>query len=166
MQNEANQSNAATRELGGQYLTFFLGEEEYGIPVLEVREIVGVLPITPLPGSDASVLGVVNLRGSVISVVDLRTRIGIERAPIDEESCVVVVDRVIEGKRTVVGVLVDRVAEVREIDGGQTTDLPELGADVDEACLLGFGRVGDRLVILLDVNAVLQQSDAQIEAAA
>jgi purine-binding chemotaxis protein CheW len=151
--------------LGGQYLTFYLGEEEYGIPVLEVREIVGVLPITPVPGAEVSVLGVVNLRGSVISVIDLRTRLGFERAPISEESCVVVVDRIDNGKHRVVGVLVDQVAEVRDIEVENTTDLPQLGAAVDESCLMGFGRVGERLVILLDVGSVLTQAESTTELA-
>jgi len=151
-------SNAPATGLGGQYLTFFLGEEEYGVPVLEVREIVGVLPITPLPGADASVMGVVNLRGSVISVIDLRARLGFESSPISEESCVVVIDAKIDGKRTVAGVLVDQVAEVREIEEASTSNTPELGAEVDDACLLGLGQVGDRLVILLDIHRVLEST--------
>jgi purine-binding chemotaxis protein CheW len=166
--NELPQSKGPhSTRLGGQYLTFLLGEEEYGIPVLEVREIVGVLPITPLPGADPSVLGVVNLRGSVISVIDLRARLGFESAPLSEENCVVVIDATIGGKRTVAGVLVDQVAEVREIEEAGTSRMPELGANIDDTCLLGLGRVAERLVILLDIQQVLERTEfhsAQISA--
>ena len=137
--------------IAGKYLTFFLGSEEYGLPILQVQEIVGVLPVTPVPQAPAYVLGVVNLRGKVIPVVDLRTRFGLPRVDATPETCIVFVEA--QGQR--VGTVVDRVNEVLAIGVEDIEPPPALGASVDTSYLRGLAKTGGRVRLLLDVDRVL-----------
>ncbi len=138
-----------TRELGGKYLTFMLDNEEYGLEILKVREIIGMMDITKVPQTPDFVEGVINLRGKVIPVVDLRTKFGLSRAEYNDETCVIVVD---------VGMLmgiVDTVREVHDINGKDIEPPPRLGASVDTTFILGMGKVNDDVKILLDIGKVL-----------
>ncbi|MEM9379675.1 MAG: chemotaxis protein CheW [Planctomycetota bacterium] len=152
----ANHANRTTSALGGQFLTCRVADEQYGIEVLRVREIIGVLPVTPLPHSHEHVLGVINLRGRVIAVADLRTRFGMPYREPTEESCIIVVE-VDDGEETqTTGILVDEVADVCHVEEDQTIDPPQFDDRVDSSCLLGLGRVDGRVLFLLDIAQVLR----------
>jgi purine-binding chemotaxis protein CheW len=135
---------------GGKYLTFSLANEEYGLEILKVREIIGIMDITAMPQMPPFVKGVINLRGKVIPVIDLRLKFGLEPAEYTEQTCIVVVD-----VGSLVGVIVDTVQEVLDIDGGQIDPPPPLGAAVDTSFVLGMGKVKDDVKILLDIDQVL-----------
>lgn len=140
---------------GGKYLTFFLDSEEYGIEILKVREIIGIMAVTAVPRMPAHVKGVINLRGQVIPVIDLRLKFGLAPEEYTEQTCVVVVD-----VGTLVGVIVDTVQEVLDIDASQIDPPPPLGAGVNADFILGMGKVKDDVKILLNIDCVLVDEDA------
>ena len=142
-----------------QYLTCRLGEEQYGIEILKVREIIGVMPVTPLPHSHEWILGVINLRGRVIPVADLRTRFGMPRQELTEESCIIVVEIDGESETQTTGILVDEVADVCSVEEDKKLEPPRFDSRVDDHCLLGMGRVEGRVVLLLDISHVLRDQD-------
>ena len=139
-----------TTAQGGKYLTFSLAAEEYGLEILKVREIIGIMDITSMPQMPAYVKGVINLRGKVIPVIDLRLKFGLEPAEYTEQTCIVVVD-----VGSLVGVIVDTVQEVLDIDEKQIDPPPPLGASVDTTFIMGMGKVKDDVKILLDIDKVL-----------
>ena len=141
---------------GGKYLTFCLAGEEYGLQILKVREILGIMDITVVPQMPAYVRGVINLRGRVIPVIDLRAKFGLETAEFTEETCIIVVD-----VGTLTGVIVDTVQEVLDIDSDQIDPPPPLGASVDTSFILGMGKVKDDVKILLDICKVLSTEELQ-----
>ena len=136
---------------GGKYLTFGLAEETYGLEILKVREIIGLMDITAVPRTPGFVKGVINLRGKVIPVVDLRLKFGMAEAERTEQTCIIVVDV----SRVEMGILVDKVSEVLNIAGGDIEDTPSFGVNVDTGFILGLGKANDRVTILLDISKVL-----------
>lgn len=138
-------------DLGGKYLTFGLDREEYGLEILEVREIIGMMDITPVPRTPEFVRGVINLRGKVIPVIDLRLKFGMPAAERTEQTCIIVVD--VEGVE--MGIVVDRVSEVLDIAGQQIEPAPSFGVSVDTDFILGMGKQESRVTILLDIDKVL-----------
>jgi purine-binding chemotaxis protein CheW len=146
---------ATAHELGGKYLTFGLDREEYGLEILKVREIIGMMDITPVPRTPDFVRGVINLRGNVIPVVDLRLKFGMEAAERTDETCIIVVDvRAVE-----MGIVVDRVSEVLDIVGEDIEDAPSFGVSVDTDFILGMGKTDGQVTILLDISRVLTTED-------
>ena len=139
----------------GKYLTFALAEEAYGLEILKVREINGYMDITPVPQTPAYVKGVINLRGQVIPVIDLRAKFGMEPKEVTEETCIIVVEVSRNGQKTDTGIVVDRVQEVIYIAGEQIQDTPEFGVTVNTDFILGLGKVGKSVKILLDIDKVL-----------
>jgi purine-binding chemotaxis protein CheW len=142
---------------GGKFLTFFLADEEYGIEILKVQEIIGLLPITHIPRSPVFIKGVVNLRGRIIPVVDLRLKLSMEEAGHTERTCIIVV----KTSTLHIGVIVDKVCEVVNIAGDNIDDTPVLGQAVDNEYILGIGKVGERVKLLLDIDKVLSADDLQ-----
>ncbi|MBI5832500.1 MAG: purine-binding chemotaxis protein CheW [Armatimonadetes bacterium] len=140
----------------GQYLSFRLADEEYGVPILTVREIMGLQPITEMPQAPAAVLGVINLRGKVITVVDLRTLFGMPTAEHTPQSCIIVLDVADGGRTQQVGALVDCVAEVTTLAPDQIKPPPTMG-DNDGAHIRGVGLLGQRVLLLLDAVGLLAQ---------
>ena len=138
----------------GKYLTFFFGEEEYGIEILRVREIIGLMPITEVPRTPDYVRGVVNLRGQVVPIIDLRLRLALPAIEATEETCVIVVQATDE----MVGLIVDKVSEVTDIAVDQIVDTPSLGAHVNTDYLQGLGKSEGRVRLLLDIERVLDSS--------
>lgn len=156
---QAEQSNAALHNKGGKYLTFALGPEEYGLEIIKVREIIGYIEVTAVPQTPHHVKGVINLRGQVIPVVDLRAKFGMETADVTDQTCIVVVE-ISQGARNFsTGIVVDNVQEVLDIDGQDIEDAPQFGASVDTDFILGMGKIGDSVKILLDINKVLGGDD-------
>lgn len=139
-----------------KYLTFELARETYGIGILKIREIIKVMEITPLPHASDSVRGVINLRGKIIPVVDLRMRFGLEVSEFTDRTCIVVVDlENAEGVRTLVGATVDAVSEVSQIPTVDIEPPPELGAGARDGHIQGMAKLKDKVVILLDIDKVL-----------
>lgn len=145
---------------GGKYLTFALGREEYGLEILKVREIIGYMDITAVPRTPSYVKGVINLRGQVISVVDLRAKFAMESAAKTEETCIIVVEIKQGGRKLSTGIIVDRVSEVLNIAGENIEEPPSFGTSVDTAFILGMGKIGQSVKILLDIDKVLSTEEA------
>jgi purine-binding chemotaxis protein CheW len=141
--------------VGGKYLTFFLSEEEYGIEILKVHEIIGLMPITRIPRAADHVMGVVNLRGKVIPVVDLRLRFGMEAIEPTDLTCIVVVQA--RGLRF--GLVVDRVSEVVDLASEDVEDPPTFGTDIPTDFIRGMGKSESSVTILLDIDRVLSDDE-------
>jgi len=161
---EATASATIERQSGkaGKYLTFVLAGEEYGLEILKVREIIGMMPITAVPRTPEFVKGVINLRGKVIPVIDLRLKFGLPAAEQTDETCIIVVD---VGQMEM-GVVVDRVSEVLDIAGEDIEDAPSFGAAVQTDFILGMGKSEDKVTILLDISKVLTAGESAAVAAA
>ncbi|MDX9975986.1 MAG: chemotaxis protein CheW, partial [FCB group bacterium] len=139
----------------GKYLTFQLGEEFFGIEILEVHEIIGLMPVTKVPRTPECVRGVLNLRGRIIPIVDLRLKFGMDSVADTERTCIIVVQVLQEGHSITMGILVDAVSEVVNVLESQIEPPPAFGTSVDTAFILGMGKIGQKVVLLLDVSAVL-----------
>ena len=157
----------STAARGGKYLTFFLGDEEYGVAILKVQEIIGLQPITRVPRTPAFICGVINLRGKVIPIVDLREKfampafVGTEAAM--AARCIIVVQLATPAGPVVpMGLVVDRVSEVANIAETDVEEAPAFGAGVRTEYLLGLGKAQGRVKLLLDIDRVLapEESDA------
>ena len=147
--------SSATHSLAGKYLTVVLENEAYGIGVLKVREIIRMQKITPVPQMPAFVKGVINLRGRVIPIVDLRVKFGL-KAEFAERTCIVVVQVKLPTEQTVqMGLIVDSVEEVVTLQAGEIEPTPEFGAKIDTAYLLGMAKVKGSVKTLLDIDRVV-----------
>jgi len=139
----------------GKYLTFFLAGEEYGVEILKVQEIIGRMPITPVPLTSNYILGVINLRGKIHPIMDLKIKFGMDSSEITDETCIIV----IKTASLMMGVLVDKVSEVVNLASGDIEDTPSFGADVNTEYLLGVGKTGGSVRLLLDIEKVITASD-------
>jgi purine-binding chemotaxis protein CheW len=148
-------SGAISRQRAGKYLTFKLGAEEYGLEILKVREIICLMSITAVPRTPSYVRGVINLRGKVISVLDLRQKFGMDSAADTDESCIIVVDVASSGDSILMGLLVDAVSEVLDIGAEEIQDAPEFGAQINTDFILGIGKVKGAVKLLLDIDRVI-----------
>ncbi|RZB38370.1 MAG: purine-binding chemotaxis protein CheW [Desulfobacteraceae bacterium Eth-SRB2] len=150
----------ANRE--GKYLTFTLADEEYGIGILKIKEIIGMLPVTTIPQTPDFVKGVINLRDKVIPVIDLRLRFGIESIDYTDRTCIIVVE--IQGTiQTVqIGIVVDSVSEVLNIKGEEVEDTPTFGARLNTDYILGMAKMEGGVKILLDIDRVLKAEEVEL----
>ena len=153
--NQNQPSVTALLEKDGKYLTFALANEEYGLEILKVREIIGYMDITAVPQTPEYVKGVINLRGQVIPVIDLRAKFGMEATDVTEQTCIIVVEIDQDGRGFNTGIVVDYVQEVLDIDGENIEKAPQFGSSVDTEFILGMGKVGNSVKILLDIDKVL-----------
>jgi purine-binding chemotaxis protein CheW len=153
---------APRASVGGKYLTFNLAAEEYGIEILKVREIIGVQDVTRIPKTDACIRGVINLRGRVIPVVDLRRKFGMDAAEATEQTVVIVVQFWREARELTMGVLVDSVLEVLNIAADQIEPTPDIGSGaVHTDFILGVGKADRRVIFLLDIGKVLSAAETK-----
>lgn len=152
-------SSTLADRIAGKYLTFDLAEEEYGLEILRVREIIGMMGITPVPRTPDFVLGVINLRGKVIPVIDLRLKFGLPYKDPDDRTCVIVVEVMSDGQTVQMGIVVDRVNEVVDVKGADVEPTPNFGVSLDTAFILGMAKVGNKVKILLDIDRVLTSSE-------
>jgi purine-binding chemotaxis protein CheW len=143
----------STRE--GKYLTFSLAGEEYGIGILKVREIIGMMSITPVPQTPDFVKGVVNLRGKVIPVIDLRLRFGLDATAYTERTCIIVVEIQGDSGAVPMGIVVDAVSEVLNIRGADIENTPTFGVKLNTDFILGMAKTDGGVKILLDIDRVL-----------
>ena len=160
-------SPTGTASLAGKYLTVVLENEAYGIGVLKVREIIRMQKITPVPQMPGFVKGVINLRGRVIPIVDLRVKFDL-KAEFAERTCIVVVQVRMQSEQTVqMGLIVDSVEEVVTLQGSEIEPTPEFGARIDTAYLLGMAKVKGTVKTLLDIDRVVapETMQAMVQAA-
>jgi purine-binding chemotaxis protein CheW len=148
-----------THDREGKYLTFTLDEEEYGIGIIKIKEIIGMMAITSVPQTPAFVKGVINLRGKVIPVVDLRLRFGLNAIDYTERTCIIVVE--IEGNsgKVTIGIVVDAVSEVLNIKGDDIEDTPTFGTKLNTDYILGMAKMEGGVKILLDIDCVLSEQE-------
>lgn len=154
---EQGMKSSAGRE--GKYLTFALAGEEYGISILKVKEIIGMMGITAVPQTPGFVKGVINLRGKVIPVVDLRLKFGMEPMPYTERTCIVVVEISGSTGPIMMGIVVDTVSEVLNIKANEIEDTPTFGVRLNTEFILGMAKISGAVKILLDINRVLTEEE-------
>lgn len=157
MDNDAavGQGAKAVADREGKYLTFTLAGEEYGIGILKVKEIIGMMTITMVPQTPSFVKGVINLRGKVIPVVDLRLKFGMPAMDYTERTCIIVVEIGKNTNRLLIGIVVDSVSEVLNIKAGDIEDTPNFGSRLQTDYILGMAKAGGGIKILLDIDRVL-----------
>ncbi len=155
---EAIAEKKETSAVEGKFLTFVLGEEIYGIEILKAREIIGLMDITTVPQTPDYMKGVINLRGKVIPVIDLRMKFSMPEEEHTQETCVIVV----EVNSTSIGIIVDSVSEVSDINGGEIEDAPKFGQGIDTSFIMGLGKVKEKIIIMLDIDAVLASDELEM----
>jgi len=156
-----NQSNASSAGANSdKYLSFVLGNEEYSLEILKVREIIGLIDVTSLPQTPDYIKGVINLRGKIIPVVELRTRFGLESIAYTDATCIIVVEvESTDGELLHMGVIVDTVSEVLSINSSEFEPAPKFATSVNTDYILGIGKVKEKTIILLDINKVLSAEE-------
>jgi purine-binding chemotaxis protein CheW len=148
-------------ESEGKYLTFTLVGEEYGIEILKVKEIIGMMSITMIPQTPRYVKGVINLRGKVIPVVDLRLKFEMEAMDYSERTCIIVVEIGTNSERLLIGIVVDSVSEVLNIKATDIEETPNFGSRLDTDFILGMAKASGGIKILLDIDHVLHTEEFQ-----
>jgi len=160
MTTTANDNAAAQADArSGKYLTFQLANEEFGIRVLKVREIMGIQEITAVPQTPVHIKGVINLRGKVVPVVDLRLKFGVAAADYTQRTCIIVTQVQGESGPVMMGIVVDGVSEVLNLTGAEIEDTPDFGEEISGGYLLGMAKVKGKVKILLDIDRVLSTQD-------
>ena len=150
-----DQAVNAMSDREGKYLTFSLANEEYGIGILKIKEIIGMMPITTVPQTPEFVKGVINLRGRVIPVLDLRSRFGMDPVDYTERTCIIVVEIAGGAGNVMIGVVVDSVSEVLSIKAEVIEETPSFGTKLSTDYILGMAKIGNSVKILLDIDKVL-----------
>lgn len=138
-----------------KYLMFFLDDENYGIPILKVNEIIGVMDITTIPRTPEFMKGIINLRGKIIPVMDLRLKFSMDKREYDQLTCIIIVEVVLADHKSFVGIVVDKVAEVVGVYDKDVELPPQYGQEEDCGFLTGIGKVKDKVVMLLDIEAII-----------
>ncbi len=146
----------------GQYLTFKLGEETFAFDVGNVREVLELIPITKLPKTPEYMSGVINVRGSVVPVIDLRQKLGMAKGERTVDTCIIVIEIPLEGGMTILGVMVDSVQEVMEFDPSQIDPPPRIGERIRSDFLVGIGKREDRFVMIMKITEVISAEDAEL----
>jgi len=141
-------------ETSQKLLTFSLASEGYGISILKVKEIIGMMDITPVPRTPEFIKGVINLRGKIIPVMDLRIKFGMSEQEYDERTCIIVVEVLMNGVQKLIGVVVDMVSEVVTVSNEQIEPPPEYGTSAGHNAILGIGKIKNKVVIILDIDEV------------
>lgn len=154
-----------TTATAGKYLTFLLAGEEYGIPVLKAREIIKLMDITTVPRVPAHVKGVINLRGRLVPVIDLRLKFGLAVEESTDRTCIIVVEAVASGRGVMLGIIVDQVSEVLNITGEEIEAPPDFGEQLDTRYMLGIAKIKGKVKMLLDLDKSLTVEVAFAEAA-
>jgi len=151
----------AEKEAVGQtkYLTYHLAGEEYAIGILRVKEVIEYGTVTKVPKTPPSVRGVINLRGSVVPVVDLAIKFGLPESPVTKRTCIVIVEVDLDGERVVMGIVADSVSEVMDLLPEDIVEPPPFGTGVRVDYLQGMGKVGKKFVLILDVDRVMSSSE-------
>jgi len=152
----AGENSESTTFQGGQFLTFRLEKEMFGVPIGTVREVLDYQPVTKIPGAEKIFTGVINLRGGVVPVADIRVKFGMAKTVLTKGTCIIVVR--VQGSdddRTTVGMLADQVMEVADIASTDIQEAPEMGTGVPASFLRGIGRRDEHFIMLLDVDTII-----------
>ena len=154
---------SSSRDREGKYLTFELDGEEYGLEILKVKEIIGIMNITSVPQTPGYVKGVINLRGKVIPVIDLRLKFAMDPLEYSDRTCIIIVDITgTSGKKVMVGIVVDSVSEVLNIKDDEIEDTPNFGTRLSTEYIMGMAKVKGGVKILLDIDQVLNAEELNI----
>lgn len=145
-----------------QYLGFRVAEEEYGVPILRVKEILEFDTVTKVPTTPPSIRGVINLRGSVVPVVDLAVKLGLPESRVTKRSCIVIVEAALNGDTAVMGLMADSVSQVLDLAASEIQPPPPFGTKVHVDYLTGMGRAGKKFVLLLDIDRVLSAAELAV----
>jgi purine-binding chemotaxis protein CheW len=146
-------------EQAAQYLTFRLGEEVFALDITQVREVLDFTAITRVPRMPEFMRGVINLRGSVVPVVDLRLKFGMSATERTVNTCIIIAEVAIQGERTLLGALADSVQEVIDLEAGQIEPAPRLGTSIHAQFIRGMGKRDEHFVIILDVDKVFSNDE-------
>jgi len=156
---EAEAAGSNTVLAHGQYLTFILAGEEYGVDILRVQEIKGWDTVTPIPNTPSYIKGVINLRGTIVPIVDLRTRFGIEKIEYGPTTVVIVLRTTVGDGSTILGIVVDGVSEVYNIKSEEIKPAPQMGDKTDISFVYGLATIDEKMIILMDVDRVLNERE-------
>jgi len=156
---EINQAVGGATGREGKYLTFTLAQEEYGIGILKIKEIIGMISITSVPQTPEYVKGVINLRGKVIPVIDFRLKFGMEAMDYNERTCIIVLEIGDHDMSVMIGIVVDSVSEVLNIKGEDIEDAPHFGTTLATDYILGMAKSEGAVKILLDIDNILEAAD-------
>jgi purine-binding chemotaxis protein CheW len=159
-------SSASAPSASTAYLTFVLAGDEYAVDIGRVREVIDYQAPTPVASAAPAVLGVINLRGVVVPLIDLRLKFGLPETQAQKRRCVVVVEVELDGEATWLGVIADEARQVVDLDPGQLASAPEFGAPVKPEFLLGMAASGRKFILVLDITRVLSLSELQAAGAA
>lgn len=138
-----------------KFLMFFLNTEYYGIPILKVNEIIGLMEVTQVPRTPDFMKGVINLRGKIIPIIDLRLKFNMPERAYDEQTCIIIVEIPIQGQKSFIGVVVDKVAEVVNIQCADVELPPQYGQEFENNFLTGIGKVKDKVIMLLEIEGII-----------
>ncbi len=165
--NTREQAAGITIDREGKYLTFSMAAEEYGIGILKVKEIIGMMPVTLIPRTPPYVKGVINLRGKIIPVVSLRLKFGLEEIDYTDRTCIIVVEVKTGTGNVLMGIVVDAVSEVLNIRNAEIEDTPAFGTSLKTDFILGMAKAGNGVKILLDIDKVIsaQEMESVLQAA-
>ncbi len=161
-QDTLNQAIQSTTLKTGKYLTFTLADEEYGIGILKVKEIIGMMAITSVPRTPDFVKGVINLRGKVIPVIDLRLKFGMPSIDYTDRTCIIVVEIDSDDMTIQIGIVVDAVSEVLNIKEEEIENAPSFGTSLNTDYILGMAKIDKGVKILLDIDRVLSAKEIQL----
>lgn len=145
--------------IDGKYLTFFLKEEVYGINVDFILQIIAIPQITPIPNTPGYVKGVINLRGKIIPVIDLRLRFGLPAADYNARTSIIIIKTEVDEEEIFIGIIVDTVLEVLDIQGGMIEPAPSFGISIDTGYIYGMAKVKNKVIILLDIQNILSEEE-------
>jgi purine-binding chemotaxis protein CheW len=159
LKNTAETKSDVGDQLAGKYLTFKVSEEEYGLEILKVQEIIQMQTVTKVPKTPDYVRGVINLRGKVIPVVDLRKKFGLSASVDTEKTCIIVVQISNDESKVTTGIIIDEVKEVLDIKSENIEETPSFGASINTEFILGMGKIGTSVKILLDIDKVMSTQD-------
>lgn len=143
------------------FLAFYLDNKNYGFPILKINEVIVLPEITPMPKTPAYMKGVINLRGQIIPIIDLRLALSMEEVEYDKQTCVIIVKVQIQHSEKMVGFIVDCVSEVFEILGSEIETPPNYGEESDKGFLKGIGKVKDKIIMLLDIDEILSKETSE-----
>jgi len=147
---------------GGKYLTFQLADEEYGLPIKKVKEIIGIMDITQIPRTPEFIRGVINLRGKIIPAMDLRLKFELPGKEYNPRTCIIVIDIDTDELKRQIGIIVDTVSEVVNIHSEEMDPPPQYGVQGTEVFLQGLGKIKDKVILLLDIDKVFASSELVI----
>ena len=154
-----NQAVKAKIVKTGKYLTFSLSDEEYGLGIIKVKEIIGMMAITSVPRTPEFIKGVINLRGKVIPVMDLRLKFSMEPIPYSDRTCIIVVEVDSNESTVLIGIVVDSVSEVLNINEDEIEETPTFGTSLNTEYILGMAKIEGGVKILLDIDKVLSTEE-------